>query len=96
MNTTLLSIKPTYLLIKSSILNLLSYLSYELNYIYIQSNESDEYEFNKFNEFGFESDLENDIYPNSTTKYAKEDNNDNKNNWGLWVFTEECDINNEV
>ena len=91
MNTPLLSIKPTYLLIKSSILNLLSYLSYELNYIYIQSNESDE-----FNEFGLECYSENDIYPNSTTKYAKEDNNDNKNNWGLWVFTEECDINNEV
>ena len=98
MNNNLLSIRPTYLLIKSSIINLLSYLSHELNYIYIKSKESDEFEFDEFDfdEFGLECYLENDKYPNSTTKYEKEDNNDTKNNWGLWVFTEEYDIKNEV
>jgi len=98
MSYTLLSIKPTFLYIKKSILNIVSYLTQELNYIYFKSNESFNFEFNQFN---LETNIDNlcEIqYPNSTTKYEKEDNTDNidNNGWGLFVFIDEYEIKNEV
>ena len=80
MSITLLSIRPTYLLIKNSIINIFAYLSHELNYIYMSSSESIEYDYTELT-----IEIE---YPEATTIFASVLNENDKDGWGFHVYIE--------
>ena len=85
MSSSYLFFKPLSAIKQSihNIHNFISYLSGELNYIYMSSNEpTNAFEYTEF-------ELSPSTYPNTTDKYSSILNDNDKNGWGFHIYIED-------